>query len=221
MQIYIISPPPHSPGTRLDFHQLKSIAGSAVSSSLKWVLLLSRNKLMQEWKTFSKMLQAYTCTCCAWAPSALPQWWCDGGGSKLRKRCQNIISTELPSKYVNDTKTISALWDFVRIIYQKQNRLKFIIQDISEEQNLKSYLANLEKSRLLLAGHVLLVTLAEGEQCLEREGYLRSFRSSTRMYCNLPDAREQVVVAFHFWSQGSEKLQHPPLDKAEHTSCPG
>ena len=140
MQIYIISPPPHSPGTRLDFHQLKSIAGSAVSSSLKLVLLLSRNKLMQEWKTFSKMLQAYTCTCCAWAPSALPQWWCDGGGSKLRKRCQNIISTKLPPKYVNDTKTISALWDFVRIIYQKQNRLKFIIKTFLSSRTWKATL---------------------------------------------------------------------------------
>ena len=33
--IYIISPPPYSPGTWLDCDQLKSIAGSAVSSSLE------------------------------------------------------------------------------------------------------------------------------------------------------------------------------------------
>ena len=40
MQIYIIFPSPPSPGTWLDYDQLKSIAGSAVSSSLEEVYYL-------------------------------------------------------------------------------------------------------------------------------------------------------------------------------------
>ena len=73
--------------------------------------------------------------------------------------------------YFSKFNKISALWDFVRIIYQKQNRLKFIIMTlniISAEIAISlSYLADLKESSFLLAGHVLLVPLAKGQQCLK------------------------------------------------------
>ena len=110
---------------------------------------------------------------------------------------------------------ISALWDFVRIIDQKQNRLKFIITLVHQVEKLctlqisrRAAFCSLDTSCLYLWQNV--------SKAWQKE--IKKYLRSSKIF--LPGARGQEVGVFRFWSQGSETLQRQPLDKARHTSCP-